>query len=364
MMSKFNLFIIPRLGNKYEKYRLDSFIRIFELKNDIYYCFSHLDENKFRKKINLPNINCLYMKEYFMCKSWKESFEILDNIAKKIKLIIIMLNTLSKDIHLGNEHQIDKLYNSVKNNDQLFTNFVMLNMIYKYIFAIIYLARRYNIPVKHIIYDPQEFIFDTLVPKVSNYYFYDLEKNNSQYFPYVEYGFFYKKVEKFIYVKEYDFVFGTTAITKDRKWICDFIVNLSNKMKNKIKYKIYFKSNFTKHNNYIDYIDYIRMIKMARYTLVIPSYDKDEFSTTRFFEALAYDCIPLILHNVNFEKGLQHYKEITNIIKKYLIVTQNNILEKIEKLNYDFILNKIKETNDYKQLLDIDYYRRYVERCI
>jgi len=94
--------------------------------------------------------------------------------------------------------------------------------------------------------------------------------------------------------------------------------------------------------------------------LIIPSYEDTDFSSIRFWDALFKDCIPLIHESCNWKQAFVEHSEISKIIEDHLIVSTENIVEKV-KLPNDQLLKMIQSTYDWEKLHDIGWYRSKTE---
>jgi len=342
------------VNNLRERLRVNNALKILEL-GDIKYKIL-IDNEKQYKYINNVNITPLEFKEKL--EAWDLFYKKIDSKLNEYNFdeLVILYTPLSEKLHRGNEQEIKKLYlKSLKENDFILKNNInIVKEFYRRIFITLRVLEKFKDKnIKQIIYDPQELQYKNLYSHIQNYFFYSSNEINTKYFPFIEYGYFYNvnnNLNKII-----DFVLGYTVLTKERKYIDSFIksINLTNK-------EIYLKNKYTKENNYINYNKYYERLKIAKFTLIIPSYDVNEFSSIRFFEALALDCIPLIMKKCNWEKAFNVYKDFFKIIKEYLLIDSNEDIKK--KINmYNVILKRIKESEDYKKLKDINYYKSYIK---
>jgi hypothetical protein len=348
---KLLLTFLPR--NLKERFRVTNALKFLELFNSKYLCLIS-NMGKF-KHIKVRNIEPLVYDE--KVKSWNKYYRYLDEILDKYDFdeLLIFYTPLYESYHFGNEKKLRKQYEKsfinnkfiLKNNFNTFKNFYII------IFTVFYIIQKFKDKnIKQIIYDPQELSYKNICSKIENYFFYDSKKLNAKYLPFAEYGYFYNVKNDII--KKIDFVFGYTILTKDRMYLENIVKNI--KIFNK---EIYVKNKYTKEDNYINYNEYYNKLKEAKFTLVVPSYDINEFSSIRFFEALGLDCIPLILENCKWRQAFYKYPEFEKIIEKYLLVSDSDSIKR--KINqYDFLLKKLKETKDYKKLKNIDYYKKYI----
>ena len=351
------------------------FINELSDKYNIYYG-TFISKNRVKSflKLNIKDI----IEFKYNNKSWKNYYNFLDEINDKYKfkkIITISMPILYNKIYRNYEDNIKNIYNNTIINDKYTTNFNFNFSINKRLMLLYYYTVTKNIIIDQVVLDPGEVHWNKFNNNNKLYYFYksnnipELAKN---YMPNIEYGNLYvdinsnfnytEKQINLINNKIYDFTFG--FLTNDReernKMYEDLYINNEiDKLFNGLKYNIYVNSPKHKINTLIGRKEYILMIKQSKYTLSITSFDKEEVSS-RFFESIANDCIVLYHTDVKWEQVFSEHPDFLAIYKKYNLVTDiKSIPLKIKSLDYSKILNEIKNSNDYKKLKDINFYKKY-----
>lgn len=151
--------------------------------------------------------------------------------------------------------------------------------------------------------------------------------------------------------KTVDFTFYGTATSYERNYLNDYKDDLVAVRNSDVRIINDLKTQGVAQDEY-----YNKLAK-SKYTLVIPSYDVTTFSYSRFIESIAHHCIPLVLDKVNLADLKNTYKDLYDIVEKYLVVSLYNIQEKIDSLDYDYIINELLNTTTIKNLQNIDYYK-------
>lgn len=163
----------------------------------------------------------------------------------------------------------------------------------------------YGIPLHEIAYDQQELslnlIHESFRP-TSNYtlhHGYNHPKfgynrlDSLQYFQLNQF-----RMEEVDLTKSIDFVFGYTVITKDRDSMFDEVKSIVSNFKN---YNLYVHDKVNGTSNFLSRELYLEKIAKARYTLIIPPYDKESVSIYRILESIELDCLPLFHKDVNYK---------------------------------------------------------------
>ena len=203
-----------------------------------------------------------------------------------------------------------------------------------------------NKNIIHFGLDPQECKLSDLFNGTTAYI---LNKNNMVYMPtYERYMFLNgKDIEKTL-----DFVFYGTAMNPDRQ----YLVDKASKIK---KIKRSDVGIITKRDStYVDQNTYYDKLAHAKFTLIIPSYDKTTFSIIRFLEAVSNHCLPLVLDNVDLTDLKNTFPDIYRIVKRYLVVDIDHIQDKINETDYDKIIKKIFNTESVKKFTDLEYFKK------
>lgn len=294
--------------------------------------------------------------EYFQEKSWKKAIKVLE--AKKFKKYFDEVNVYS---FFENLPTLENLHKKIKEDDTYKHNFSQRLLEYRKYFLINYLSEHFKI--KH-------YVIDHLEQEINNsirYHYYNTE--NHKYSPFMMYSLFmgkpknnfYSNLFEFDEEKDIDFLFGVTSFTYKgiKNWRDDFLRDFIKIDFTDINAKTYITSRKLERQEFIDKELYDAMLKKSKFTLVIPANNPKHFSTTRFYEALTNDCIPLVLDTNNYEQGLTNDKQILNIVKENLIVSLDNLKAKMKAINFKSVLYEIQNTDDYKKYLSESYYQNY-----
>lgn len=121
--------------------------------------------------------------------------------------------------------------------------------------------------------------------------------------------------------KEYDLVFGYTAITKDREEEYDKITSLINSLN--IRKKTFTKHTRLKIDTFVDRDTYLDHIAMSRFTFIIRPYDKTHFSVFRMIESIDNNCLPLICSDVKTDEFRDTFGIDQNILDEIRFDYQN-----------------------------------------
>lgn len=362
------LYFNAGISDKILKTKQSATYKFWELddKNQ-YYAFQHLDEKRFRKIVPDEMYKFMNVKDYYITNSWIESYAILDKIVETLnpKMLFVTSNRIYRQRGADADDLLTIFEKTmVIGNENMLMNFMMYRNFYKNAMAVLYLSIMYDIPVRYVILDPLEWTYDRIVEDSQNYHFYDYEASNAKFLPFIEYGYFYKK-RCALSMKDIDFVFGLTILTENRLFMQGKLAFMEKTIEeSKIRSEIYLKDKFKNVDNFVPYNQYIERLKHAKFTLMIPSYDNNEFSSGRFFEALACDCLPLISKNVYsyaIDKAFEMYPRLLDITMKYLRLDDDDVVSKIKSTRYEDVLKEIKECPDYKKLCDIEFYKKYLK---
>lgn len=288
--------------------------------------------------------------------NWKTYYDKCVDRCKNIDTLIVFSSVIYKVVGHDN-------YGYFKNFDDKFNRgdythsikfMTTRNFLTKY--AIIKSCVDNNKNLIQFILDPQEPYFPSYFNTGVNTYI--LNKDNLFYAPSYEYALFSNRPDAFN--KTSDLVFYCTALTEDRQ----YIVDNSDKLKSIPNSDIQIHTSIKNNSNYVSQEEYYNKLASSKYTLIVPSYDVSTFSIIRFLEAVANDCIPLVLDNCDLTDLKNTFPDIYDIVNKYLIVNLNNIDTCINSLSYDSILNMIKNTNSIKNFNNLEYFKNSWNRII
>ena len=305
------------------------------------------------------NANCfkevMTFTEYFQEKSWKKAIQVLKD--KKFE-------TLFDDIYLftffENLPTLANLKKKIKEDDTYKHNFSQRLLEYRKYYLLDYLSQKLHI--KH-------YVIDHLEQELNNstrYHYYPT--TNHQFSPFMMYSLFLGKTTREICnlfnnknCKDYDFLFGITSFKYSgiKNWRDNFLREFLKIDFSEINAKTFITSPKLNKKEFIPKYHYDNMLRESKFTLVIPANNPNHFSTTRFYEALINDCIPLVLDTNKYEQAFTNDLQILKIIKDKLIVRLDNLISTIKVLDHQLILNEIQNTDDYKKYQSLDYYNQF-----
>lgn len=273
--------------------------------------------------------------DYSIYENWLEAYNKLD---------ITSLPVFDEIIEVGSAlSEGGKLRFGVTNFDNLFMskahfNFISIKKLKENILLAYKIASTQNIKLRHFIIDPQEVNYN------------DFNFNGIEYerfFPYTSTKFDFNKHNAFLnsYIgrtssdseKEFDFVFGYTILTKDRTNSADYLNEVLGSISN-LRTKIFLRDKYNNIDTFIKKDEYLDYIKKSRFTLIIPSYNKETFSAFRYIESIYSGCVPLILDTVDISEAKNSL-----YIPDELIVSAETILNTINTIKCDELLLKIKD---------------------
>lgn len=173
--------------------------------------------------------------------------------------------------------------------------------------------------VYHYVVDPQEFVFQDFVKFKNFERIYYLDRS----FEGCKLGFLHEHKlisEATVRDKTADFVFYATAVSKRRQFIADAKEELESTPNWDCMIIVAKSLGAKERTAAISQDEYFDKLSVAKYTLVIKSYDETTFSSWRFIEAAARGCLPFVHKDVCLIDCESTYPTIAKIIRKYLIV--------------------------------------------
>lgn len=331
--------ILNEIYDSYSDTHTIYFISNYSDKNRVLKLFTKHNRDVFFDEILLQN-DYFTSTDFDTAKDWQEIYDTLDiSSLPKFDKIIDFGTPLSVSFKNIN---YDKLYKS-KN---CFT-FVSIKKLYKYIVITSKIALTQNIEIEHHIMDPQELNYLDLYSNIENFKY-------KRVFPYTSslknftrddtYLNYYKK--NFIkndYTEsdyKYDFTFGFTIVTKDRK------TNLYDELNRVLKdndlldtSNLYVLDKYNKIDTTINRDLYLNKISQSKFTLIMPAYDIETFSIFRYIESIYNGCVPLILDTNYLDEVKKDF-----YVPDDIIVSVDNIGHKILTLDHKKILSELKES--------------------
>jgi len=365
------IFGCNHLGS-FSKYRLSVELKYINMdKDNKYYFFSFADPKKVKKYLCMDNVELIDGRKYMGASTWSEAYSCLDSIYKEygIDKIHMIFSPLIINNSLGKESNIVDNYNKTLTDDSFFSSFFSIKNYYRRLCVSLYLMNKYKIPLIH-------FIDDTLEPDykkigfsdVSTFHYYKFPAAEAEFFPFVEYAFIHSKDELPKVEKEYDFIFGMTSVMTScpyRHNIIGKFLNMEKDFKeNNMRYQYFFKDKKRKIKSYVDgrvYND--KYILGSKFTFVVPSYNLKGFSYIRFIEAVDRWYIPLICKDCEWELAFFDRPHFLNIIlKNNLVVSEDDIIDKIKSTDYNEVIKELRECDDYKNTRSDSFYKEYYEK--
>ncbi len=336
---------------EYEPYH---FLKWLELFPDNKFLWLSKNPDKVRKRFgeeNFPAVESFDLDEYFKIESISERESYLDNLieSKNLTQIITIHNDIKQNFKNGAEEKGINFFNGIVESDKL-PSFVSVRNFFEVNHIPYYLSKK--IPVVHVYVDPQEASWNKMTGCVEEkYFFYENSRIDAKYLPFVEWSFS-KQIKK--YPKKKKFSFGFTVVTEDREPLYYQLAGIEN---------VNFLVKFPKIgiDTTVKRADYAEMLKESEFTLVIPSYEDTDFSSIRFWDAITKGCIPFILDSCKWEQAFIQHPEITRIIEEDLLVTTETVKGKIENTDYESLLNKIWNTQDWKNIQNLEWYQNQIK---
>lgn len=210
------------------------------------------------------------------------------------------------------------------------------------------LIKEFGINTKHLIFDPCEVQYDSLLYKknqeqlYTKYHGYSSELQNLrrcdslQYYLLQKFGHNYYNTHSSSITRNLDFVFGATVLAKSRMWIDEIIADLKSNLNSQTS-KIYYTNKYLKIDEFVSRETYLNLIAQAKYTLIVRSYDQSSFSTYRVIESVFRGCVPLLHIDSNWQilsKSFAGLEE--NWLRETLVVSgSEDIKNKIQSYEED-----------------------------
>ena len=185
-----------------------------------------------------------------------------------------------------------KLNNLLTTHPEMHKNWLSTRGQVERLFKTMAFANANQLPVAHIIYDPNEVNWkecDVFKGECTRLFFYGSKRFDAINFDHINYYFQNLKVEPV--KKLYNFAVSYTVLTPDRKMMWQYEDEL-NGLPESIVLK---EDKYKKVREFIPKPQYLELLNDSYYTLVLPSYQRESFSYVRFIEAIAHNCIPLIM---------------------------------------------------------------------
>ena len=333
-------------------------------KYNLYY-FTFIGKEKIKKFLN-PAIEVIELEDP---KSWSKYFEIIKNYQKQLnfdKIFTFAVNIPSEQLRYKNEHKLKEIYeNKLLINDKFTVNFLQTYNSYRKLFLLYYLSAVENVTLYQFLYDHFEMDLTKINSNNKIYHPYvSDDRSNFEFMPFMQYALFYNQDNNYI-DKEYDFIFGvgpgSLEYEKKIQMRKKIFLNILNSDFTNLNYKMFYK--YEDNNNIIKKEEYDEFIKKSKFTYIMPANNLKEFSFPRFYESIAYDCIPFIDINCNWKQVFVEFPEFMKIIENNnLVIDSKDLVINLKTINYQRILSEFKNSNDYKKIKDINYYKQYISK--
>lgn len=278
--------------------------------------------------------------------SWRDYLNAVDLFSEldNVEQIIIAGNPLSTNSGINREkNAIGSLMDTQKFMGFASTTNFMVGML-----QIVNLAKRNGSKVHNLIRDPLENTLShtNYLPASihEDYHDYDSPSYKFHRFDgYQHYLLNHSPVKLFEPDKELDFIFGFSVITHERISVYErFVAGVNVEG---TRNQIFIKNKFKDIDSFIDRDAYLDIIEKSRFTLQVPSYDKNHFSTARLVESLHRDCLPFISNDTVVDEWAKSFNIGQDLLDE-LIVDYSEIQQKIEETSEKKrleLLNTMKE---------------------
>lgn len=303
-------------------------------------------------------------------KSWTQyqnearDFLRKNNIDTVVQFGATMLQAYSRD----KEVNMLKQFARCETNDSYSMSYVLMKTFMSRMFFTKVCAEVCDNFYKYDI-DPQEMclsrLFDFTGKNFAEFYMVKPRDYDLTIMPYYEYALF--ELDSQVDIdREIDFEFGASAISPDRAFLIPLIDSLEKALgKSSTTANIYLqkpKNEGKKDERLVDQLQYVYNMNFVKTTLVVPSYCHDSFSWERFVAAISKGCVPLVLSDCCLDSISKLYPEVTAIIKRKLLVfDENDIVDKIKYFRDDrkrrLCIDELKNAIASKHVLDIQWLR-------
>lgn len=388
-MSKKILLIFGSPVNFHAKERIENYISYIELdkSDNQYFLFSPIKSSTMKNYISgiKKEIEIIDGRSYMSAPTWTESMNVLKETYEKFKFdkVVIIFCQLLAQYFMGHEKGIWSdwmLINNLPKNDKTGMNFEQRRRSLKRLGLNMYFQYHHGCEMNHFIVDPLETNYDELNNyfnkkeisfkfKNQAYYYNQSDRLHSNYFPFIEWGYMYRQpVDVNLEEKQYDFSFGMTAIVLEKPYRFNIIDKLKEIIPNfdslNLSHNYFFKDKRNKDDeSYQSCESYMNYILKSKWTLIIPSYDEDEFTSSRWIESIHRGCIPFIYKDTKWMEYMKHHDDWKRIIEKWgLVVDLFEIPNKIKELEPSRleIISEIRGI-DYQKMQSEDWYLKYAK---
>lgn len=234
-------------------------------------------------------------------KDWMQVYRGLDpRPLKRFKTLFIMGGLLSTGSQLGRHLKRAEVF--PHDRGQLRFQSQALNLINA--LWILKAHNDFSIPIHEWAIDPLELsldrFHDDVAPKsrYQLYHGYDIPDYGARRLDNLQY-FYERHPEPVPEDKPLDFVFGYTMLKGTSREAYRKDIQRVLKQFPSGRRKIFARDDAQGIDTLVCKADYLNALAQSKYTLVLPAYDQQQFSISRFQEALHVDCLPILHEDVN-----------------------------------------------------------------
>lgn len=279
----------------------------------------------------------------------------------KVKNLMVIGFNMLGSIKYGENKVFENFLEYYKNEPKFKMSFAMTKKMYAML-LFIKDAIECGCTVYHFVIDPQEIDFGQVLKSDKVIRLYKLKRLGYVFAPSYERSLL-RNSHFSTKDRNLDFLFYCGAQTEDRDYILEGKKALEGIQNSDVKV-------LTKENvkEKVSQFEYYMRLRKARFTLVIPSYDKTTFSIVRFFEAVANGCLPLVWKDCCLDEVKNTYPNIYEIIKAFLIVEKlEDIERKMNELGEEGRRKAIKlimKTKEVNAITDGDTMRKRYDKIL
>lgn len=243
----------------------------------------------YRQLDNFVDLSYFYSPDVFLQKGWKWLYDNTLEFLKQYEVVYLFSVFMVEKFKFGDVRVFDFFLDAMKRSDVYGFNYTTAFQMYKYCIFLM-AVRDSNCKAVQICLDPQEADLRAILGDGTER-IYSLDGANTKFIPYYEIEE-RKWIGEIKTEKELEFMFKGTALTDDRKWLRDFASSVS--PRDGFEFDVVGSRKSQGMKLLVNQSEYFYKLKQSKYTLVVPSYDKNSFSIQRFTDALFANCVPLV----------------------------------------------------------------------
>lgn len=224
--------------------------------------------------------------------------------------------------------------------------FVSVAKVFMTNYLLLAIANRRKVHYNELSYDPGEFpvseiTVDALKPvSYTVYHGYTSKEFQFEKLDSYQVGLKERAPRFFFSSDEIDVVFGYSYMTEDRKEEHEKISHVWESIDKKFTKRLLLRTNQKDlQDTSVSKDEYMSLINDARFTFIVPAYEKKAFSGYRFIESVFYDCLPLVFDHCNYKDffdsyGVEGYEKLLinkDTVNQALSINEN---ERLEILSY------------------------------